>query len=60
MFHILALYLQLSRLPLNLIQIMVRQIILRLQIQADDPLYQGICHFTVLIVYQSQQILASV
>ena len=38
---VLALDLQLSGLALNLVQVVVRQVFLRLQIQADHPLDQA-------------------
>ncbi len=53
---VLALDLQLSGLALNLVQVVVRQVFLRLQIQADHPLDQGVRHLPALIVDQPQKI----
>ena len=54
--YILAFPFQLARLSLNLVQIMVSQVVLGLQVQADDPLYQGIGNLAVLVVYKPQQV----
>ena len=56
LFYGLAGDLQLARLPLDLIQIMVRPVILRLEIDADDPLGQRIRGLPHLIKDQSQEI----
>ena len=58
---IVALYIirtnaQNSRLSLNLLQKIIRRIILRQKIHADDPLHQGIRHFSHLKKNKPQQI----
>ena len=54
--YILAFPFQLAGLSLDLVQIMVSQVVFRLQVQADDPLYQGIGNLAVLVVYKPQQV----
>ena len=45
-----------GRLPLHLIQIMIRQIVLRHQIHADHPLHQRVRRLTALKKNEPQQI----
>ena len=55
-FYIDTFCLQTSRLILDLMKIMDCPALLWLQVAADDPLHQGLCCLSHLIVDQTQQI----